>query len=83
MADEHKQLKDSIDRLIKVQTVLANNQKYWRILLNGVLAGVGGALGAAVVIALLSAFLSHAEVIPIVGRWLSELTPYVQSATRR
>ncbi len=73
----------SIDKLIDTQETLIRYQSYWRSLIHGIVAGIGGTLGVGIVLTLLSAFLNHASVIPVIGHWLTQLTPYVQSAVHR
>jgi len=79
MAHE-EELKTSIDQLIRTTE---RSQSYWRSFLHGVVAGIGGTVGVALVLAGLGWFLRHAAVIPVIGHWLSDLTPYVQSAVHR
>ena len=77
-------LQHSIDQLTHTQQhVLKVSNQWWRPLVNGALYGVGASVGVAVVLTLAAAALRHAAVIPVVGRWLAELTPFVQSALHR
>ena len=80
MSDETKQLNESIQELIVVQREQLDRQGWFASFSHGVWAGIGGTVGVAIVLTLLTAFLRHAGVIPVVGHWLTELTPYVQSA---
>ena len=77
-------LHHSIEELTTVQqAILKSQRQWWRPLVNGALYGIGASVGVAVVLTIAAAGLRHAAVIPIVGNWLAQLTPFVQSALQR
>ena len=77
-------LQHSIDELTTVQRgILKTQRQWWRGIFNGVMYGIGASVGVAVALTIAAAGLKQAEVIPIVGDWLAQLTPFVQSALHR
>jgi|GEM_PF-4282737 len=77
------ELTTAIHRLTAAMQSNVRAQGYWRSFLHGIVAGIGGTVGVALVLTGLAWFLRHAAVIPVIGHWLSDLTPYVQSALHR
>ena len=75
MTDETKALNESMRELATLQRQQLKSQGWFASFSHGVWAGIGGTVGVALVLTLLTAFLQHAAVIPVVGHWLSELTP--------
>ena len=64
-----------------VRAVLNVRRMAWLSFLNGVLGGVGGAVGATLVFALLVYILSRLELVPHIGRFVSEIVKIVQHQT--
>ncbi|HIE38823.1 MAG TPA: hypothetical protein EYH30_05640 [Anaerolineales bacterium] len=52
----------------------------WRGFLQGVASGLGRAVGATVVLALLVWLLGRLQVVPVLGEWIARLMEAVQSA---
>jgi len=52
---------------------LNSKQSFGRIFLTGIISGLGSAVGATLIVAILLYLLSKVELIPIIGSWLSNL----------
>jgi len=69
-----KELKTSIKDLNKSVTKLDSRvNKWWKILLHGMLQGAGAVIGAALVFSLLGLLLNIAGVLPYIGDTALEL----------
>lgn len=61
-----------------VRALLSLRRIAWVSFFSGILSGLGTAIGATVVLALLLYILSRLEVVPHIGRFISEIVKIVQ-----
>lgn len=73
-------LQTAISELVTVNRRILRTQQWWYLLFHGILVGIGGTVGVALVLTALGALLQRADVVPIIGDWLAQLAPFVQSA---
>ena len=81
LAEEVRWLRNLLEKLRLqqyVQVLLNTRRIAWMSFLRGVLSGLGAAVGATLVLALLIYLLSRLEVIPHIGRFVSEIVKIVQ-----
>lgn len=60
-----------------IGTLLNRRRLMWINFLTGIMSGLGGAIGATLVLALLVYVLGKLEWIPIIGRWVTEILKVV------
>ena len=63
----------SLNTLNRNLANLNSKQSFKRIFLSGIITGLGSAVGATLIVAILLYLLSKVELVPIVGTWLSEV----------
>lgn len=81
LSEEVRRLRELLQKLRLnqyVRAVLNVRRTAWLSLLNGVLGGLGGAIGATVVLALLVYLLTRLELVPHIGRFVAEIVKIVQ-----
>lgn len=61
---------------------LIRTHSLWYVFLKGTVYGLGTAIGATAVLALVIYLLSRAEVIPVIGNWFAEINRFIQSQTQ-
>jgi hypothetical protein len=60
-----------------IQTLLNRRRLMWINFLTGIMSGLGGAIGATLVLALLVYILGRLEWIPIIGKWITDILKVV------
>lgn len=84
LSEEIRLLRELLARLRLdqyVRALLSSRHIIWVGLLSGIANGLGAVIGATLVLALLVYLLSHLEVVPVIGRFISELVKAVQRPT--
>ncbi|HEY68559.1 MAG TPA: hypothetical protein G4N97_09855 [Thermoflexia bacterium] len=92
---QEERLAEQLDRLTAATTALVREveqlQKWhplagslrnllWRSFLQGVASGLGRAVGATVILALLVWLLGRLQVVPVLGAWIARLLEAIQVA---
>lgn len=81
LTHEVSQLRDLLERLQiqqYVRALLSVRHIMWANLLSGVFSGLGAVVGATLGVALLVYILGRLEVVPVIGRFVSEIVKIVQ-----
>jgi len=92
---EEEPLVEELERLTEATTALAQEVErlqewhplagqlrslLWRSFLQGVASGVGRAVGATAVLALLVWLVARLQVVPVLGEWIARLLEAIRSA---
>lgn len=72
-----------IQKLNNILEKIYKRQTFERAFMSGVFAGLGSAVGATLVFALVVYLLSQVNLIPIVGDWLAVLTEQIITNLQR
>lgn len=84
LATEVKLLRQLLEELRLqqyVQALLSPRHMMWSSLLRGIFSGLGAVLGGTVILALLLYILSHMQIIPYIGDFISEIIKVVRKQT--
>jgi len=82
LSEELRLLRELLARLRLdqyVRALLSNRHIIWMGFLSGLANGLGAVIGATLLLALLVYLLSHLEVVPVIGRFVSEIVKAVQN----
>ena len=76
---DYERLGRQVDHLIKSYKVQTLPQQVWRSFVTGVFGGLGGIIGATLMVALVLALLQHITGVPFVGHYVDNLRQTIQS----
>lgn len=68
-----------LKRLNRNLSRLNAKQSFGRIFITGIISGLGSAIGATLIVAILVYLISKIELIPVIGSWLSTLIKEIMS----
>jgi len=95
MAENEERPVEQLERLATVVTALTQEVErlqewhplagslrrlLWRSFLQGIASGLGRAVGATLILALLVWLLGRLQVVPVVGAWIARLLETIQAA---
>lgn len=77
MKEQIKELSET-ERLERQIGKLIRSQSYTRTFVKGILSGLGNAIGATLVVAVVFWFLNQLPLVPLIGAWFADIVKSAQ-----